>query len=378
MMLNKLPPPVWVDNETTLTRLVKDLHQHAQIAVDTEANSLHAFREQVCLIQFSTPETDYLVDPFAFGHLSELAPIFANPAIEKIFHAAEYDVLGLHRDFGFEFANIFDTMIAARTLSYKTIGLGNMLNEKFGVELNKRFQKADWGARPLKPDLIDYARFDTHYLFALRDLLAEELQTRDRLILAQEDFVRVCYPNGNPDKVQRAAWERVTGSQDLDPQRQAVLNELCLMRERMAEKLNRPPFKVLGDDHLLSVAQNLPHNRKDLVEAGLTERQVNAFGNNLLQAVQRGMTARPPHRHRIERQSDAILVRLDKLKTWRKKIAKQMDVESDVILPRPYLQAIAEKAPETLAALSALMPESPWRVQTFGDDILKTIAKKVK
>jgi ribonuclease D len=308
--------------------------------------------------------------------LSELGPIFASPRIEKIFHAAEYDVLGLSRDFGFEFANLFDTMIAARTLSYKSIGLGNMLNEKFGVELNKRFQKADWGARPLKPDLIDYARFDTHYLFALRDVLAEELEARGRLNLAREDFVRVCHPNGNSEKSQRAAWERITGSQELAPQGLAILHELCQMRERTAEKLNRPTFKVLGDEHLLAVAKNIPHTRKDLAAAGLTERQINAFGASILQAVQHGLAARPPHRHRIDRQSDAVLSRLDKLKTWRKKVGKQMDVESDVVLPRPYLQAVAEKAPETIEALSALMPESPWRVQTFGSDILKTIARK--
>jgi len=376
MPANKLSPPVWVDTTAALERLVKDLHRHPRLAVDTEANSLHAYREQVCLIQFSTPETDYLVDPFTLIDLSALAPIFADPRIEKIFHAAEYDVLGLHRDFGFTFANLFDTMIAARTLSYKTIGLGNMLSEKFGIELNKRYQKADWGERPLKPDLIDYARFDTHYLFDLRDALAAELHARGRLVLAQEDFARVCHPNGSSEKAQRAAWERVSGSQDLTPQEQAILHELCQARERTAEKLNRPTFKVLGDEHLIALAQKVPHTRKDLVEAGLTERQINAFGAILLQAVQQGLKARPPHRQRLERLSDTVLIRLDKLKIWRKKIGKQMDVESDVILPRPYLQAIAEKGPETLGALSALMPESPWRVQTFGNEILKTIAKK--
>ena len=105
--------------------MVADLSAQSRIAVDTESNSLHAYREQVCLIQFSTPEKDYVVDPLALEDLSPLAPIFSNPKIEKIFHAAEYDLICLRRDFGFKFANLFDTMHAARVLGYPFVGLDN-------------------------------------------------------------------------------------------------------------------------------------------------------------------------------------------------------------------------------------------------------------
>src|SRR5512135_2846081 len=98
-----LPPPVWVDQPNLLQQMVVDLANQPRVAVDTESNSLHAYREQVCLIQFSTPRTDYVVDPLAFDDLSSLGPLFSNPAIEKVFHAAEYDLICLRRDFGFEF-----------------------------------------------------------------------------------------------------------------------------------------------------------------------------------------------------------------------------------------------------------------------------------
>src|SRR5689334_14381652 len=111
-MLESLPPPVWVNTKELLHEMVDDIVSHTRVAVDTESNSLHAFREQVCLLQFSTPNADYIVDPLELTDLESLAPIFSSTKIEKIFHAAEYDLICLKRDFGFNFANIFDTMQA--------------------------------------------------------------------------------------------------------------------------------------------------------------------------------------------------------------------------------------------------------------------------
>ena len=158
-----LTRPVLVGTQQALSLMVADLKRQTRIAVDTEANSLHAYHERVCLIQFSTSEVDYLVDPLVVANLSPLEEIFSTHKIEKVFHAVDYDVYGLNRDYGFTINNLFDTMIAARTLGYTSLGLGNLLNEKFGIELNKRFQKADWGQRPLPDDLIDYARLDTAF-----------------------------------------------------------------------------------------------------------------------------------------------------------------------------------------------------------------------
>src|SRR5947208_14217815 len=109
-----LPPPILVADEQALRTLVEALASCPVVAVDTESNSLHAYRERVCLIQFSTASADYIVDPIVLSDLSTLAPVFANPGQQKVFHAAEYDVICLRRDFGFEFNNLFDTMSAAR------------------------------------------------------------------------------------------------------------------------------------------------------------------------------------------------------------------------------------------------------------------------
>src|SRR5690349_10118960 len=174
-MLESLPPPIWVNSKNLLQEMVDDLAAHPRVAVDTESNSLHAFREQVCLLQFSTPTTDYIVDPLELADLEPLRPIFSSSKIEKIFHAAEYDLICLKRDFGFKFANIFDTMQAARIIGYPAVGLDRLLGDKFGIKVDKRHQKADWAARPLTEEQIHYARLDTHYLFDLRDVMEKEL-----------------------------------------------------------------------------------------------------------------------------------------------------------------------------------------------------------
>jgi ribonuclease D len=357
--------------------MVADLARQPRIAVDTEANSLHAFREQVCLIQFSTLKKDYLVDPLTLDDLTPLGEIFASPKIEKVFHAAEYDVIGLQRDFEFTFANIYDTMLAARTLGLKQVGLGNLLAEKFGVEVDKHFQKANWGQRPLPPTLIDYARLDTHYLLPLREVLEAELREKGRWELAHEDFARCCYiHNGNGQRPPRERWERIDGQQDLTPQQQTILNELCVSREKLAERLNRPLFKVMEDGLLLRIAQAEPISISELKPAGLSERQIERFGRTVIEAVQRGRNAPLVTPTEMEKPSEAALNRLHRLKYWRKKKAQQMGVESDVILPRSYLFTIAERNPRSAEALAGVLAETPWRLKNFGPEILKTLGVK--
>jgi ribonuclease D len=373
-MSQELVPPVWIDTPRAMQLMLAAISRQPRLAVDTEANSLYAYRDRVCLIQFSTPDMDYLVDPFAFDDLNHLALIFADPQVEKIFHAAEYDVYGLVRDYGFTFCNIFDTMVAARTLGYKAIGLDHLLGEKFGLILNKRYQKADWGKRPLSDEMLNYARLDTHYLLPLRDIMEGELAVKGCLALAQEDFARLCHPNGNNEKAHRPHWGRVSGQQDLTPRQLTILNQLCLSREMVAEQLDRPVFKVLSDGLLVKLAQNDPHDNRDLTTIGMTERQIDKFGKIVLRAIRQGESAPLVQRAHPTRPSNAMLNRLDRLKSWRKRTARQIGVESDVVLPRLHMQNIAERNPRNAEELHEIMKDIPWRAEHFGADILKAIS----
>jgi ribonuclease D len=373
MTQQTLHPPVWVDRQDKFNQMVAELLIQDRVAVDTESNSLHAYRERVCLIQFSIPKKDYVVDPLVIQDLSALAPLFANPKIEKIFHAAEYDLLCLRRDYGFEFANLFDTMQAARVLGYGFVGLDNLLAEKFGLKIDKRHQKADWGARPLTTAQMDYARFDTHYLFQLRDLLEGELREKERWELALEDFSLACKVGEPKEKNNGAAWKRFAGRKDLSTRELTIISELCVCRDKIAEKLDRPVFKVISDDILLDIARKLPEKDVDLAGIGLSAKQIDFWGRDILAATRRGIEAPLVKREQAKRPSDALLRRLEKLKVWRKKIAKELLVESDIILPKIYLNVLAENPPKNLQELETVLHESPTRFQKYGTEIYRLI-----
>ena len=374
-MTSILPPPVWVADPKALDHLARSLASQPRLAVDTESNSLHAFREQVCLIQFSIPDTDYLVDPLVLHDLSVLAPLFCNPKIEKVFHAAEYDLICLNRDFGITFANIFDTMQAARILGYKQVGLDAVLAVKLGIILNKHYQKADWAERPLSREMLNYARLDTHHLLDLRDSLQAELQERGRWELAQEEFARLAMGNGNA-KPEVPAWQRIKGTQHFTKRQLAILQELCLWRAAQAEHMHRPVFKVMDDRRLVSIALAAPKTQTDLETLALTTRQIYIFGEEILQAVRRGRKADPIYRPPTARADTAVLDRLNALSNWRKSVAQKIGVESDVVLPKNWMHTIADQNPANLEELSLHMPQSPWRLATFGAELLATLQGK--
>jgi len=370
-MSQPLSPPVWVATQTHLKSLVNDLLQQPSVAVDTESNSLHAYHEQVCLIQFSTADTDYLVDPLALDDISPLRKIFASPNIEKIFHAAEYDLICLKRDFDFSVANIFDTRWAVRVLGYSRDGLNGLLAEKFDIKVNKKYQKANWGKRPLSPEQINYARLDTHYLIPLKDMLQAELEEKGLMPLAREDFERatdVEIPPGKP-----ALWERMANNHGFSLRELTILKEVYECREQIAEDLDRPPFKVMGDKQLYEIARMPPEHPDELLGLGLSHRQVKRWGKAVLQAVEQGQKAPLVRPQQPERPDEAFVSRLDALKNWRKHAARKMKVESDVVLPRPLMEMIADRAPNSIPELSELLSESPWRMARFGPQILKTV-----
>jgi ribonuclease D len=365
-----------IQHESDLPALSEKLHSLPKVAVDTESNSLYAYRERVCLIQFSSDLEDFLVDPLALPDLTSLKPIFSDPKIEKVFHAAEYDLLCLRRDFDIEVNNLFDTMIAARILGRKEIGLGALLEAEFGIKLDKRYQRANWGQRPLPNHLLDYARMDTHYLIHLRQRLGDELEKRRLIPLAQEDFCRLIAnipeANGDIPGLDRPinCW-RISGSYDLEPQQAAVLKELCKFRDDTARQLDRPLFKVMNDHTLLAIASGTPHDIDDLRRLpGMSSGQVRRYGQQLLKCVQRGLEAAPVHPPRSNRPDPAFSERLDILRSWRKKAAAQMGVPSDVILPRDLMQDLAHKSPLDRRRLEQVMHSVPWRLDHFGSQIL--------
>lgn len=376
MSSNNLHFPDLVTRASDLRRLAQHLLQQPVLGVDTESNSLYAYQEQVCLIQFSTHQSDYLVDPLSLDSLSPLEPIFSERHIEKIFHAAEYDLICLHRDFGFEFANLFDTMWAARVVGREAIGLSSLLESEFGVKANKRYQRANWGKRPLSQDMQAYARLDTHYLIPLRNRLHRELEASGRLQLAQEDFQRMerLYERSTLNGRSPECWERINGTRDLNPQQMAILRELCQYREDIARHRDRPVFKVMGDNTLVSVASACPVSLEELESLPeISERHVRQHGSALLEAVKEGLNAPPIEPEPPSRPDPAYLSRMDAVRSWRKERAQSIGVESDVVLPRDLMLEVVSQAPHTPEALEQILGEVPFRLKNYGADLLRAV-----
>lgn len=373
-----LPPPatdpVWVATQQDLMDMTGRISAEPVLAIDTESNSLFAYRERVCLVQISTPLRDYLVDPLAITDLSPLAPIFANRAQQKIFHAAEYDVICLKRDYGFEINNVFDTMIAARILGEPQVGLGSLLSTYFLIILDKRYQRADWAKRPIAPAMLDYARMDTHYLFALKELMESKLKENDLWALAREDFNLVSMVSQSPVEPNGNSCWKVSGGNRLSPSEAAILQALCAYRDQYAQKVDLPLFKVLSNDLLVEISQHAPLTKEDLQQVpGMSDRLFKRHADGLLKAITAGENTPPPARQTRHRPDQSMLVRLNALHEWRKEQGKKLKVESDVILPRDCMEKIAAKNPVSLAELKHLMEIIPWRYQQYGKAILEII-----
>lgn len=371
-------PPIFVDRERALQELLTAARQAPTIGVDTESNSLYAYYHQVCLIQISLPGADYVIDPLTVD-VKPLGTLFADPACEKIFHAAENDILGLKRDHQFTFANLFDTMLAARIMGWAQAGLAGILATKFGVTLDKSLQRANWGHRPLEPDLLAYAKLDTHYLLPLRALQEQALKECGRWEEAKEAFERISTVEWVDKPFDPNGFWSIAGARDLSSQELTVLQALYLFREDQAQRENRPPFKVLDQHSLVALSRAQPATSNDLGRVrGMTTHQVRRYGAGLLDAVKRGRSAPPPAPPRRPdsngRPDPRTVERYDALRAWRSDRARQRGVDSDVIFTNDQLMAIARQAPKNVNALQTLGIMGPWKLGEYGEAIIQALA----
>lgn len=370
-----LPAPVLVDTPAAFASMLDVLSTQPALALDTESNSLYRYHYRVCLIQISTTEVDFLLDPLRLHDIEPLGMILANETVQKIFHAADNDILMLKRDFGFSFANIFDTMLAARILGWPRVGLAALLLEHFGVTLDKRAQLTDWGQRPLTTAQLSYARLDSHYLLALRDLLSDALRARKRWREAKETFDGLPQITYTEKAFDPEGFWRIKGARDLAPNELAVLRELYLWRDEQARALDRPPFKVLGDQVLLQFSRLQPQH---LDELRLNARQVDQVGKRLLAVIAAGRCAPPPappaRPHNGNGRPDPeIQARFDRLRAWRAQRAADRQVDADIVLTNDALMAISRAAPTTAEALAELGVMGEWKLQEYGPDLLRVL-----
>jgi ribonuclease D len=372
----------YIEHPERLAALVEELRGEPLLGVDTEAAGYHRFFDRMSLVQLSTRTANYLIDPFTAGDLAPLGTLFGDPAVEKIFHDADYDVRILDRDANLRISGLFDTQIAAAFLGEKQLGLGNIVEKYLGMKLPKEFQRADWAERPLSAGMKEYAATDTAHLPDLRDRLRAELESRGRLHWAEEEFLRREQTRWVEGEDTREAYMKVKGARDLTPRGLAILRELYAWRDGVARERDQATFRVLGNQALLEMSASPPASARDLPSVtGLSEGMAQRRGREIMEALRRGLAVpeeelpRWPRSPRFERDLD-LEARVESLRDARTRAAEQLGLDPGFLIPRATLEEIGKAQPATLEALAQVPGVRRWQVEAVGDTLLKTLRKK--
>jgi len=340
--------PTWIDRDDVLAQELDRLGA-GPICVDTEADSMHHYREKVCLIQITAAGFDLLIDPLSGVSLGPLGPLLADPGRRKILHGADYDLRMLRRDFGFEVQGLFDTMIAARLVGERAFGLAALLERYLEVRLDKRFQRADWSMRPLPEAMRRYAADDTAHLLELTAILEERLERLGRASWAEEEFRRMERVRPRERQQDAEPYTRVKGSRGLDRRGLAVLRELLVLREGMARESDLPRFRVIRDEVLLTIALSAGQGRIDPERIRGMPRSWQRGGRrraleeaiDRAQALSEGELPEPAKSTRRPR-DPALDARVRELCRARDKLAADLDLEPSVLASRAVLEEVVK------------------------------------
>ncbi len=367
-----------VETQTDLDRLIAKLGREPLIAVDTEAASFHRYHDRVYLLQLSSRDTTAVVDPLAVD-LTPFGAMLADPSVEVVFHDADYDLRLLDREFGFRATRLFDTRVAAQLLNEPGVGLAALLEKYLGVKLDKRFQRADWSARPLSAGMLDYAAADTRNLLELRDILRNRLIELGRLPWAEEEFLLLEGVRwASPDDAE-PAYLRMKGAKALRGRALAVLREVFAWRDSVAKKADKAAFRIINNEPMLAIAQNPPADLTALrAIPGVGHDLVERRGPDLLGAVAQALAIPERDLPRVERSprrpaDPAFDARMERLKAARNGEAARLDLAPGVLCPNGTLEAIARAQPITRDDLATVPGLRRWQTLEIGEVLLTAV-----
>ena len=321
-----------------LTELLAAIAPNDRVAIDTEADSLHCYREKLCLLQVSVPGHDVIVDPLASLDLAPLCDAFA--AREIVLHGSDYDLRLLRRNMNCVPTRIFDTVIAARMIGIREFSLAALVKHYFDIELAKGSQKANWAQRPLSNRMAEYAINDTRYLLPLAEKLEKELESRDRMEWFRQSCQRALdFAATDRERDLDEAW-RISGAGALRGRASAVLRELWNWREREAEAVDRPPFHILQNRELISAAERFAAGEMPDYKH-FSDRRRRAFREAADRALELPEKDWPVRLRRSgTRPTAEVIKRIEKLRQTRDHAAKELQIEASFIAPRATLEAI--------------------------------------
>ena len=369
-----------IDKAIDLEKMARSVEKEKAVAVDLEADSMYHYQERVCLIQIATEKISVVIDPLAIKDLSPLKPFFSNPDIQKIFHGADYDVRSLYRDFEIRINNLFDTELACRFLGIKETGLQAVLKMFFNVNVDKKYQKKDWSKRPLPREMMAYASKDVMYLLPLARILIDKLKKIDRMTWVLEECedlsnVRPVLSNEAP------LFMKFKGAGRLKSRSLAVLEALLQFRKRIAEKKDRPFFKIIGNESMMKIVTARPVTLRRLENTkALSNRQISMYGSDLTKVVAKTLKIPESELPVFPSQKPPVLpngvpAKIKALKSWRASKASALGIDPGILCNNALITAIAVKNPGDVKSLETVKEMKNWQKQAFGAEIIRVLKK---
>lgn len=370
----------YIDNNKALTELINSFKDVDRLAIDTEADSLHSYYEKTCLIQLSFNEENFLIDPLADVDIKSFLEELNSK--ELILHGGDYDLRMMRQSYGFEFeGRVFDTMLAAQLLGYERLGLAALLEKHFDIKLNKSVQRSDWSRRPLSKEQLHYATYDTYYLENLAEKLEQELRDANRLGWFREHCQHMVNSTTIDKEVNREEAWRVKGYNDLHPAQLRYLRAIWHWREKIAQQLDVPPFKVMRSETMMRMAKWKNYHPGQGAEEfkGLPRNfnfdYIHTLNENLFEADALAKSQWPEKRKKRNNGTYTPENRhlVDKLKDACAKVADANGLPLPVIISRHKLSQISTKLPTSVEELSEATKMQKWQVELLADTIFKVI-----
>lgn len=371
-----------INTAAGLEKSVRTLEKAGAVAVDMEADSMYHFQVKVCLLQMATEKLTVVVDPLQVRNLSPLKPLFSNPDVKKIFHGADYDVRSLFRDFSIEINNLFDTELACRFLGIKETGLEAVMEKYLNINLDKKYQKKDWSKRPLPKEMIDYAVGDVNYLLKLAKVCEKELEKKFRLAWVLEECdalskVRPVLADQEP------LFLKFKGAGRLKSKSLAVLEAVLQFRKSIAEKKDKPLFKIMGNDSVMKIVTAKPLTLRRLkgIKA-LSGKQIHMYGNDLVELVAGALKIPDSNlpvypKKRLQIFPNEAPERITALKSWRASKARALGIDPGIICNNVLITSIAIQNPVDKRAMGKIKEMKNWQKKEFGREII-TLLRSLK
>jgi len=368
----------FIETELELENICDNLLKEKIIGVDLEADSMHCFKEKICLIQIATAKQAFLIDPFELKEISAFLKVLENHDIIKIFHGADFDIRSLDRDYQTRVNNLFDTEIACRFLGIKERGLGALLKRYFTVDSNKKYQKANWSKRPFNQGMVEYSVMDVAFLTKLHEIIFQQLVDKGRLSWAKEDF-EIQEEVRYEDNHQSPLFKKFKGAGKIEKRSLAVLENLLQLRMQIAEKKDQPLFKIMSNSSLMVMAEEKPATVDQILKIrALSPRQSDMYGKPCVEVIMKAMELEQdklPLYPKSKRPKRDVKVQkmIKQLKKMREKLSSSMGMEPGFLLNNAAISSIALTRPDTPENLLKIEKIRRWQVDTIGNDIISTL-----